>query len=82
MKTIALSQIDSSHADPATAVVSLVILFDRGAPEITDFNGAVIEADINEHVAVVIVWGKVRGRFLARPLLNEGLEKFGSVPTS
>lgn len=66
MQPISIPQINRRHANPASTLITLVILLDSLAPELAHLRGTVTaEADVNEEVAVVETrlesWGWVLG---------------------
>lgn len=73
VQAIAVTQVDGGHASAASAVVALVVGGNDLAPGVSRLLGTVLaEADVDEEVAVFLVWlevgcGGFAGPFVDRP---------------
>lgn len=83
VQTVALTQIDRGHASAASAVVSLVVGGNDLAPRVSDLLVTVLaEADVDEEVAVFLVWLEIRCGIFAGPLVDRFGARGYAVPAS
>lgn len=81
VQPVPVPQVDGRHADAPPPVVAAVVLLDRPAPVLAHLLRAVlVEADVDQEVAVVRVRLEVRRGFVGRPLLDRGGEQGRGVP--
>lgn len=83
VQAIALTQVDCGHASAASAVVALVVGGNDLAPGVSRLLGAVLaEADVDEEVAVFLVWLEIGGRVFAGPFVDWSCARGDAIPAA
>lgn len=82
MQAVMLRQINRSHADAFPSSVALIVRFDGVAPELARLQGTVVEARVDQKVAVFRVRFEVGRGILYGPAHDDGLEDSRGVPAA
>lgn len=81
VQTVSLTQVDCGHASAASAVIALVVGGNDLAPHISDVLVTVLaKADVDEEVAVFLVWLEIRCCVVAGPLVDWSCARRDAVP--
>jgi hypothetical protein len=83
VQAIAVTQVDGGHTSAASAIVALVVGGNDLAPGVSRLLGTVLaEADVDEEVAVFLVWLEIGCQFFAGPFVDWSRAGGDAVPAA